>query len=153
MRTGTTFRFFAIYMASLLSLSAVGCDRPTGCGKDSDCKGDRTCVRGECVSPSTTNPVTPTTAQQLTGAIPSLPVPPGGQQGSPTKEPARSAAKPHGPRSLKYTCKASQPPMEVRGGCMCGSEIINLCFDPKAPSDMPQSPIFRIEGNTCIFEC
>jgi hypothetical protein len=43
----------------LLLPGAAGCARLGGCGKDSDCKGERTCVQGECVSP------TPIGGQQL----------------------------------------------------------------------------------------
>lgn len=53
-------------------------------------------------------------------------------------------------RTVRYTCKEGVPG-QVRGGCMCGNEIVNPCFDPTF--DGPQSPGYSIEGQTCVFTC
>lgn len=46
-------RSCALLVALVLLLpGAAGCARLGGCGKDSDCKGERTCVQGECVEPA-----------------------------------------------------------------------------------------------------
>ena len=31
--------------------AAAGAPTPAGCGKDADCKGDRVCSQGQCVTP------------------------------------------------------------------------------------------------------
>jgi hypothetical protein len=55
------------------------------------------------------------------------------------------------PRKVTYRCTKGAP-TSVRGGCLCGDEIVNPCFD-KAHADIPQSPDFTVEGDACIFSC
>lgn len=62
-----------ILVVALAALALCSCNpsggRVTACGKDSDCKGDRVCVGGECQTPATT----PGGVKQAPGAPPVLP--------------------------------------------------------------------------------
>lgn len=143
-----------VILATLvLSLVVVGC-KGGGCDSDKDCKGDRVCTDGQCVGsvkPFIPPPsgMTDTPGQALSAA--SEPVPPAATPAVPaaTTRPAPKKAAPR-PRILRYECKKGDPTI-VRGGCMCGSEIINLCYDPSF--DGPQSPDVSLRDNVCTFVC
>lgn len=56
-------------LVAVASLSLVACAQPsasaTGCTKDTDCKGDRICLSGQCVSPAG---ITPAQSAQIQAA-------------------------------------------------------------------------------------
>lgn len=69
---------------SLLALSLIGCDKPnesvaqitqtsSQCFKDTDCKGDRICESGQCVSPASAQNVS-VKPELATTSIPAAPV-------------------------------------------------------------------------------
>jgi hypothetical protein len=64
---------------AVLALSCApllpACGSRAGCVKDTDCKGERVCVDGECVSQSAPKTATPTKEQRLVPAT-ATPVPP-----------------------------------------------------------------------------
>jgi outer membrane protein assembly factor BamB len=57
-----------VTFASLALLVLSGCPRPNaapeGCGKDTDCKGHRVCVKGQCAEPPSRTPGTPSSTKQ-----------------------------------------------------------------------------------------
>jgi hypothetical protein len=55
---------FAIAIASVVACKKT--EPATGCTKDTDCKGDRICQAGECVTPATTSAATSTEATSTT---------------------------------------------------------------------------------------
>lgn len=133
-------RVHTVMLIGLAVSIGLGCEIPSlgagsGCSKDADCKGDRVCISGQCTAPA------PAKGREAEPAQPGAP--------APLAAPARKPRPASREVTKRYTCQ-QETPGTVRGGCLCGNQIVNLC---KCYPGIPCSPSFTIEGNTCVFQC
>jgi hypothetical protein len=75
-RTMRGIQWVIVAMLGIGAAAAVGCKAKDGCGKDTDCKGARVCVHGECVEPTATAHDVAPQAAKGTEAAPALLVAP-----------------------------------------------------------------------------
>jgi hypothetical protein len=82
--------FAAFVTVGLSSSVLAGCgSRSSGCDKDTDCKGDRVCVKGACVTEAKKEPAAPAKQQ---GLAPAAPLPQPAAAPVPTTPPGELAA-------------------------------------------------------------
>ena len=104
-------------MVLVFALCALPLAAHAGCDKDTDCKGDRICVNGQCVTPAAAPVIAPQPPPPPPRRAPAAQpqpqdVPPPQQYAPSDQEPPQPEAGPPAPRRVRQQPRYEEPPAE-----------------------------------------